>query len=112
MCSRSACTAALALAIGLFGTDAAHAQGQLNLSVGLFAVRGEDGRVDGDVLVENRELFLFDFKDFNTISFGAEYLVRSANISRLAAASGSTHEPSTRFTTTTCVPTEPRSNSS
>lgn len=73
MCSRSACTAALALAIGLFGADAAHAQGQLNLSVGLFAVRGEDARVDGDVLVENRELFLFDFKDFNTISFGADY---------------------------------------
>jgi hypothetical protein len=74
MRSRSACTAALALAIGLLGADAAHAQGQLNLSVGLFAVRGEDARVDGDVLVENRELFLFDFKDFNTISFGAEYI--------------------------------------
>ncbi len=74
MRSRSACTAALALAIGLLGADAAHAQGQLNLSVGLFAVRGEDARVDGDVLVENRELFLFDFNDFNTISFGAEYV--------------------------------------
>jgi len=74
MRSRSACTAALALAIGLLGADAAHAQGQLNLSVGLFAVRGEDARVDGDVLVENRELFLFDFNDFNTISFGAEYI--------------------------------------
>jgi hypothetical protein len=74
MRSRSACTAALTLALGLLGADAAQAQGQLNLSVGYFAVRGEDARVDGDVLVENRDLFLFDFNDFNSASFGAEYL--------------------------------------
>ena len=29
-------------------------------------MRGEDARVEGDVLVANRELFLFDFGDFNT----------------------------------------------
>ena len=74
MRSRSAWTAALTLAVGLFGADTASAQQLLNLSVGYFAVRGEDARVDGDVLVANRDLFLFDFKDFNSVSLGAEYL--------------------------------------
>jgi hypothetical protein len=74
MRSRSAWTAALALAVWLLNTGVASAQQQVNFSVGYFAVRGEDARVEGDVLVANRDLFLFDFKDFNGPSFGAEYL--------------------------------------
>ena len=46
----------------------------LNFSLGYFTVRGEDARVDGDVLVANRDLFLFDFNDFNSVSLGAEWL--------------------------------------
>ena len=50
------------------------AQQSLNFSLGYFTVRGEDARVDGDVLVENREVYLFDFSDFNTASLGAEWV--------------------------------------
>lgn len=74
MRSRSAWMAALVLAAGLCSAEPALAQQQVNFSLGYFTVRAEDARVEGDVLVANRELFLFDFDDFNTVSFGGEYL--------------------------------------
>ncbi|HUE87563.1 MAG TPA: hypothetical protein VMO26_15925 [Vicinamibacterales bacterium] len=56
--------------------DVAFAQQQsLNFSLGYFAVRGEDARVEGDALVVNREIYLFDFEDFNGASVAADYLV-------------------------------------
>ncbi|MCA1586274.1 MAG: hypothetical protein LC791_16380 [Acidobacteria bacterium] len=75
MRSRSFVTGALALLVTLAAAETASAQQALNLSAGYFAIRGEDGRVDDDVLVANRELFLFDFSDFGSASIGAEYLV-------------------------------------
>ncbi len=70
---RFACTV-VALA-SLLTADAAFAQQQtLNFSLGYFLVRGEDSRVEGDALVANRDLYLFDFDDFNSASLGAEYL--------------------------------------
>ena len=75
MGSRHAWTTGFVLAFGLFAATTASAQQSLNLSAGYFAVRGEDARVDGDVLVENRNLFLFDFNDFNSASLGIEWLV-------------------------------------
>ncbi|MGQ0737112.1 MAG: hypothetical protein ACT4QD_26130 [Acidobacteriota bacterium] len=60
------------LSPGWAGT--ASAQQSLNVSLGYFAVRAEDARVDGDVLVANRDLFLFDFSDFGSGSVGAEWL--------------------------------------
>jgi hypothetical protein len=39
-------------------------------------VRGEDARAEGDVLVANRDLFLFDFKDFTSPSITGEYLAQ------------------------------------
>jgi hypothetical protein len=74
MRSRSACAAALVLAVSACTAQTASAQQTLNLSVGYFAVRDEDARVDGDALVALRDQLLFDFSDFNTVSFGAEYL--------------------------------------
>jgi hypothetical protein len=74
MRSRSVCTAALVLAVSAFAAETSSAQQTLNLSVGYFGVRGEDARVEGDVLVANRDLFLFDFTDFGSVSLGAEYL--------------------------------------
>ena len=74
MRSRYACTAALVLAVSAVAAETASAQQTLNLSVGYFGVRSEDARVDGDVLVANRDLFLFDFSDFGSASLGAEYL--------------------------------------
>lgn len=74
MYSRLVATAAAALLVVLAAADSASAQQALNISVGYFAITGEDGRVDDDVLVANRELFLFDFSDFNSASIGAEWL--------------------------------------
>ena len=66
--------APLALVLSLLPVDSATAQQTLNFSVGAFAVRGEDARVAGDVLIANRELFLFDFNDFTSPSLNAEWL--------------------------------------
>ena len=113
MRSRHAWTAAFALAIGAVSPTAASAQQTLNLSAGYFAVRGEDARVDGDVLVENRNLFLFDFNDFNSASIGVRVAAAdSAIFSRPAPACTSRHGAWTRSTTTTSAPMAPRSSSS
>jgi hypothetical protein len=75
MRSRLVSTVACATLLTLASADLASAQQQsLNFSLGYFTVRGEDARVAGDVLVENRPLFLFDFDDFNSASVGFEYL--------------------------------------
>jgi hypothetical protein len=44
------------------------------VNLGGFFPRGEDSRVESDVLVENRTYLLFDIGDFRGINFGAEYL--------------------------------------
>jgi hypothetical protein len=60
----------------VLGADVALAQQQsLNFSLGYFTIRGEDARVKGDALVVNRDIYLFDFKDFHGPSIGADYLV-------------------------------------
>ena len=53
----------------------AQAQQTLNLSVGFFAVRGEDARTEGDVINANRTFLAFDVSDFNSASIGGEWLV-------------------------------------
>jgi len=76
MRSRFAWTVASVLTVGLLSADTALAQQQsLNFNLGYFTVRGEDARVEGDALVENRGLYVFDFKDFNGPSVGVDYLV-------------------------------------
>lgn len=76
---------------GLVSTDAAFAQQQsVNFSLGYFAVRGEDARVEGDALVVNRDLYLFDFKDFGGPSLGAEYLVGFGEFFEVGAGIGYT----------------------
>lgn len=73
---RVAGAAALGCALVLMSAVPTAAQEQmLNFSFGYFAVRGEDARAEGDALVENRDVYLFDFSDFGTASLGAEYLV-------------------------------------
>jgi hypothetical protein len=69
-------TLALTAVVMLSGAASAWAQQHsVNFSLGYFAARGEDGRVEGDALVENRRLYVFDFDDFNTASVNFEYLV-------------------------------------
>lgn len=70
-------TAASALAVALLCGSAIPAQAQqtLNVTLGGFMPFGQDGRVDDDVLVANHEFLVFDFKDFNQVTAGAEWLV-------------------------------------
>jgi outer membrane protein W len=63
-----------AAAIALPASPAA-AQQALNISLGYFAVNGEDARADGDVLVANRDILAFDIRDFDTGSVGLEWLL-------------------------------------
>jgi hypothetical protein len=47
----------------------------VNLDIGYFTVRGQDARVEGDVLNANRNFLTFDVDDFNGASIGGEWLV-------------------------------------
>jgi hypothetical protein len=51
------------------------AQQTLNFSLGYFTVRGEDARVERDVLTENRNLLVYDIDEFNSATIGGEWLV-------------------------------------
>jgi opacity protein-like surface antigen len=49
----------------------------VNFSIGYFALKGLDSRVDEDVLLgdlQNSHPLLFEVKDFNSATFGVEYL--------------------------------------
>ena len=63
------------LLLALAGAVPASAQQTVNFSFGYFVVRGEDARVDDDVLLVNRDFLLFDIDDFNSWSVGGEWLV-------------------------------------
>lgn len=51
--------------------DARHSVG---FNLGYFMVKGEDGRVDDDVLLANLNDLAFEVKDFNSWSIGGEWL--------------------------------------
>jgi hypothetical protein len=53
----------------------ASAQQSLNLSIGGFSPRAEDGRSSQDVLVANRGFLDFNVSDLNGVTFGGEYLI-------------------------------------
>jgi hypothetical protein len=59
----------------LAGVQPASAQQTLNFTLGYFAVRGEDARVENDVITENRNLFAFDVDEFSGATAGVEWLV-------------------------------------
>jgi len=68
----------------------AHAQQAISLSFGGFAVTGEDARVDGDVLFENRDILAFDLNDFNTGSIGLDWLLPVGDFLEVGAGVGFT----------------------
>lgn len=80
--------AMVAMVVGV--AQPAAAQQTVNLSLGYFAVRGEDARVDDDVLNENLNFFAFDINDFNTVSIGGEWLVPLGNYLEAGAGIGFT----------------------
>ena len=67
--------ALLAAAVILASAWPAAAQQTLNLSLGYFTVRGEDARVERDVLNGNRNVLAFDIGDFNGAAIAGEWLV-------------------------------------
>jgi hypothetical protein len=87
----------LASAVLLCNVDSAYAQRAtglggptapqtINLTMGGFFPVGDDncqdigcGRVDGDVLVANRSLLVFDFSEFKSFTIGGEYLFPIGN---------------------------------
>lgn len=52
----------------------ADARNMVGFNLGYFALRGEDSRVEGDVLWEDLQSLAFDINDFNGFTFGGEYL--------------------------------------
>jgi hypothetical protein len=70
---------ALASLITLVAAPPAAAQQTFNFSLGYFTPRGEDARVEGDVLNANRNFLVFDVGDFNGATVGAEWLVPIGN---------------------------------
>lgn len=53
----------------------AAADQSLVLNLGSFVPRGQDARVNGDVLNENRTFLTFDLKDFSNVTVGGEWVV-------------------------------------
>jgi hypothetical protein len=65
----------LALAVTAGLPAPASAQQTVTVQLGAFLPKGEDGRVDGDVLVVNRQYLLFDFGDFNGFLVSGDWSV-------------------------------------
>ena len=57
-------------------------------NVGYFSLKGDDGRDEDDVLFRNKDSLLFDTKDFNGLSLGAEWLVGVTDYIELGAGVG------------------------
>src|SRR5262249_34246921 len=76
--------AGVVLVAGFFATPSAFAQRlksypsetqSINFLIGGFSPRGEDSRGTADVLFKNGDFLTFDFKDFNGVTVGGEWLV-------------------------------------
>ena len=68
-------SAALVLAAAAGAVRPASAQQTLTVQIGAFMPKGEDGRVEGDVLVVNRQYLLFDFGDFNGVLVNGDWSI-------------------------------------
>jgi hypothetical protein len=79
MVNRLGCVVLVACAIVFGSAGPALAQQTLNFSIGYFTPKGEDARTDGDILTTNLNDFVFEVKDFNGPTFGAEWLIPLGN---------------------------------
>jgi hypothetical protein len=66
---------AVCFVAGFIATPVASAQQSVNLWVGGFAPIGIDARHDGDVLVQDRSVFIYDFGHFTGATVGGEWVV-------------------------------------
>jgi hypothetical protein len=62
-----------------FATPALAQRQTVNFTIGGFVPKGEDARVAGDVLTENRSFLVFDVDEFKSVSVGAEWLFPIGN---------------------------------
>ena len=85
------------------------AQQTLNFSLGYFAPKGYDSRVQGDVLVANRDFLIFDISDFGGAAVGGEWLVALGRYLEAGAGLQYTRRPCPVSTPTSRIPTGPRS---
>lgn len=70
----------LVLCAALASPSPALAQQQtVNFTIGGFVPRGEDARVDGDVLLENSTFLVFDVEEFKSATAGVEWLFPIGN---------------------------------
>jgi len=78
---RCAAYIAAALVLGVAASPAASAQQSLNVSIGGFSPRGEDGRTPNDVLVNDLTQLplIFQISDFHSVVIGADYLIGFGN---------------------------------
>lgn len=88
MLTRSAAVALVCAGALLLHPSSAAAQQTLNVSLGYFTVRGEDARVERDVLNVHRNFLAFDVADFNGVAVGAEWLVPLGNYVEAGAGVG------------------------
>ena len=79
MVKRLGCVVLVACAVIVGSVRPAQAQQTLNFSFGYFTPKGEDARVDRDILVTNRNAFVFDVAVFNSGTVGGEWLVPLGN---------------------------------
>ena len=61
------------LLAGVLTPAPSYAQQSLNIQLGGFVPRGEDGRTDGDVLVNNLDFLVFRINDFTSGSLNGEW---------------------------------------
>ena len=73
MVQRVVAAALLVLAVSAGLARPASAQQTVTIQLGAFLPKGEDARVEGDVLVVNRQYLLFDFGDFNGFLVGGDW---------------------------------------
>lgn len=74
---------AVVLVLGCAGF--ASAEQIINFTFGAFTPRGEDGRVENDVVVANRSFLAFDLQDFNGAEVGTEVLTGIGDFFELGA---------------------------
>lgn len=70
--------AAASAQIRQVSTSSSDGNSTVNFTIGYFALKGLESRVDEDVLLnnlQNQHPLLFEVKDFNSVLVGAEYLV-------------------------------------
>lgn len=64
------------------------ARQSIGFNIGYFTVKGEDSRVDGDVVNENLPGFAIQVKDFNGATFGGEWLIAAGDYLEAGAGVG------------------------